>query len=70
MGAVANGDAVAECAALHLPTVILSNLTFFQAYFTLLYNSFNNNLNIALNGEAFPELLGQAFPEKVVEYWG
>jgi len=70
MGAVANGDAIAECAALHLPTVILSNLSFFQAYFTLLYNSFNNNLNIALNGEAYPEILGQVFPEKVVEYWG
>ena len=70
MGAVTNGDAVAECAALHLPIVILNHLSFFQAYFTLLYNSFNNNLNIALGGEAYPELLGQAFPEKVVEYWG
>jgi len=70
MGAVLNGDAVTECAALHLPTIILNNVSFFQAYFTLLYNSFNNNLNLALNGEAYPELLGQAFPEKIVEYWG
>jgi len=70
MGAVVNGDAVAECAAYHLPTVILNNTSFFQSYFTLLYNSFNNDLNIALNGEAYPECLGQAFPEKIVEYWG
>jgi lipid A disaccharide synthetase len=70
MGAVTNGDAVCECAALHLPIVILNHLSFWQAYFTLLYNSFNNNLNIALGGEAYPELLGQAFPEKIVEYWG
>lgn len=70
MGAVVCGDAVNECAAYHLPTVILNKTTFFQAYSTLLYNSFRNNLNIAMNGEAYPECLGQAFPEKIIEYWG
>ena len=69
MGVIANGDAATECATYHLPSVIISNLSFSQAYLSLLYNSFNNNLNIALNGEAYPECLGQAFPAKIVEYW-
>lgn len=69
MGVVANGDAAAECAAYHLPAVIISKLSFFEAYVSLLYNSFNNPLNIAINGEAYPECLGQVFPEKITEYW-
>jgi hypothetical protein len=69
MAAVVNGDAVAESAAYQIPTVILNKMGFFQAYTTLLYNSFANDLNIALGGEAYPETIGQAFPEKVAEYW-
>lgn len=69
MAACVNGDAVAECAAYQIPTVILNKMSFFQSYVTLLYNSFSNDLNIALGGEAYPETIGQAFPEKVVEYW-
>jgi hypothetical protein len=69
MAAVVNGDAVSECAAYQVPAVILNKQSFFQAYGTLLYNSFANDLNIALNGEAYPECLGQAFPLKISEFW-
>lgn len=35
----------------------------------LLYNTFNNDLNITAMGEIYPELTGQNFPEKVAELW-
>jgi hypothetical protein len=40
-----------------------------HTYFMLLYNNWNNDLNITVNGEIFPELTGQNFPEKVAEIW-
>ena len=35
----------------------------------LLYSSFNNDMNVAVHGEIFPELSGQNFPGKVAEWW-
>jgi len=47
-----DGEIVAENAAMQLPTIILNNMSHAQAYFTLLYNSFENFLNISIQGEA------------------
>lgn len=66
-GLALNGDIVAECAAFQLPVAAVSKIPWLQAYFTLLYNSFNVDLNIGINGEAYPELLGQAFGSKLAE---
>lgn len=41
MGLAVNGDIVNECAAMQLPTVVVNEVGFFHAYFTLLYNSFS-----------------------------
>jgi hypothetical protein len=65
-----NGDAVTECAGMQLPTLILENMSTWHSYWMLLYNQFNNNVNIANSGPVYPELVGQGFPEKVVELWG
>jgi len=68
MGIVVNGDAVAEAATFQVPTVIVDPLSFGQTYCTYLYNSWRNDLNIAKNGEVYPELLnGRANPLKVAE---
>jgi len=40
-----------------------------HTYMMLLYNNWNNDLNITVNGEIFPELTGQNFPEKIAELW-
>jgi lipid A disaccharide synthetase len=60
IGLAVNGEIVSECAAAQLPTVVLDNTPFLQAYFTQLYNSFNVDINIAINGEAYQELLNGA----------
>ena len=67
MGFVLNGEMVYECAAMQLPTIAASKISWLQTYYTLLYNNFNADINIALEGEAFPELLGQYFPSKIAE---
>lgn len=67
MGFVLNGEMVFESAAMQLPVIAASCNWFLQNYYTLLYNGFNADINIALNGEAYPELLGQYFPEKISE---
>lgn len=67
MGFVLNGEMIYESAAMQLPIIAASCINFLQTYFTLLYNNFNADINIALNGEAYPELLGQYFPEKIAE---
>jgi hypothetical protein len=41
-----------------------------HTYWMLLNNNFNNNLNIAVSGEIYPELAGMNFSEKLVELWG
>mgnify|MGYP000967653462 CR=1 FL=1 len=65
-----NGDAVAEAAMYQLPTVVVDPAGFFDAYFKLLYNSFSSDVNIARNGEIYPELHhGQANPLKVSTVW-
>ena len=33
------------------------------------YNVFNSDINLASDGEVYPELMGQMFPEKISEYW-
>jgi lipid A disaccharide synthetase len=66
IGIAPNGEAVSECAAGQLPTMILDDIPGWKAYYTLLYNSFNNDLNISVSGEAYPELThGQINPLKV-----
>jgi len=65
MGFVLNGEMVFESAAMQLPVIAASCTNIFQNYFTLLYNFFNSDINITLKGEAYPELLGQYFPEKI-----
>ena len=67
MGFVLNGEMVYESAAMQLPIIAASCINFLQTYHTLLYNNFNSDINIALEGEAYPELLGQYFPEKIAE---
>lgn len=46
---------------------------FLQAYVTLLYNTYASDLNIACNGEGYPELMackyGDAFPQKLAAYF-
>ncbi len=67
MGFVLNGEMLYESAAMQLPVIAASCIHVIQAYFTLLYNFFNADINIALQGEAYPEILGQYFPEKIAE---
>lgn len=67
MGFVINGEMLYETAVMQLPVIAASSINFLQTYFTLLYNAFNSDINIALQGEAYPELLGQYFPEKISE---
>lgn len=69
MGAIINGDALAEATALQLPTVVLSDMNWYKAYRTMLYNSFMTDLNFTIGGEAIAECCGQQFPEKLVESW-
>lgn len=70
MAVAVNGDAVTECAGMQLPTLILESMDQWHSYWMLLYNQFNNNINIANRGPIYPELVGQGFPEKIVELWG
>ena len=69
LGVAVNGQAVLECATMQLPTAILDYSSYVNHYFSQLYNSFKSELNIAANGEGYPELLGQSFPEKIAEHW-
>lgn len=70
LGVAVNGDAVTECAGMQLPTVIYDKMDWWHSYWMLLYNQFNNNINIANRGPIYPEMTGDKFKEKVVEYWG
>jgi len=70
LGLVMNGDAVAEVALYQVPTMVVDKSGFFDTYFALLYNSFTCDVNIARNGEIYPELHhGQANPAKVADVW-
>mmetsp|Transcript_15083 Transcript_15083/g.17403 ORF Transcript_15083/g.17403 Transcript_15083/m.17403 type:complete len:523 (+) Transcript_15083:56-1624(+) len=70
LGLVMNGDAAVECAVYQLPTMVVDKSGFFDTYFALLYNSFTSDVNIARNGEIYPELHhGQANPAKVSDVW-
>lgn len=68
IGLALNGEVISECAATQLPTIILDNTPLIRAYFLQMYNSFNCDLNIAINGEAYQELLSTASnPLKISE---
>lgn len=69
LGACADGDAVLECAAMQLPTQILNHSGFFKSYLSLLYNVYENDINILADGEVLPELLGRNFGAKIAEFW-
>lgn len=60
VGIPMNGELVSECAALQLPSVVISNMNFFYAYITQLYNNFYSDINFALQGEAYHELISTA----------
>ncbi|KAL4429224.1 hypothetical protein ABPG74_022104 [Tetrahymena malaccensis] len=60
VGIPLNGELVSECAALQLPSVIISNMNFFYAYITQLYNNFYSDINFAIQGEAYHELVSTA----------
>ena len=65
-----NGDAVSECAGLQLPILIMDAKGDWEAYYILLQNQFHSDINIAVNGEIYPELVAMNFPEKISELWG
>lgn len=69
LGACANGDAVLECAVMQLPIQILDHSHFVKSYISLLYNVYENDINILDNGEVLPELVGRNFAGKIVEFW-
>jgi hypothetical protein len=62
-----NGESVVECAMFQLPTMIMDKRSGWYSYFTLLYNVYNSDLNMGVDGEVYPELIAQNFPEKVAE---
>ncbi len=64
------GDSVMECAAFQLPTIILDNKGFYEAYMSLLYNVYNHEINLVEDGEIYPETVGMNFPAKLAEIWG
>ena len=64
-----DGDAILECAAFQLPTVILNERNFFQNYVALLYNTFDSEINLLKDGDVYPEMMGRFFPEKISEFW-
>lgn len=43
-----NGEVVSECAALQLPSVIISNMPFVWAYLTQMYNNFYSDINYSI----------------------
>lgn len=59
-----------ECAGMQLPTIIYDKMDVWHTYWMLLYNQFNNDINIANRGPIYPEMNGDRFKQKVVEYWG
>lgn len=69
LGVSQDGDSILECAAFQLPTVILNNRNFFQNYVTLLYNTFDSEINLLKDGDVYPEMAGRFFPEKIIEFW-
>ena len=69
LGAVANGDAVLEASAFQLPTVILDHSGFTKSYRSLLFNVYENELNIQAEGQVLPEMLGRNFGRKLNELW-
>ncbi len=60
VGIPVNGEVVSECAALQLPSVIVSNMPFIWAYLTQLYNNFYSDINYSILGEAYHELVSTA----------
>ncbi|EGR28294.1 lipid a-disaccharide synthase, putative [Ichthyophthirius multifiliis] len=60
VGIPMNGEVVSECAALQLPSVIISNMPFVWAYLNQLYNNFNSDINYSIKGEAYHELISTA----------
>ena len=74
-----NGEIVNECAAFQLPTLVINDISLWNAYFTLMYNSFSkkikldSDLNFTVNGNVYPEIMacrfGDAFPEKISDWF-
>lgn len=60
VGIPMNGELVSEFAALQLPSVVISNMNIFYAYITQLYNNFYSDINYAIRGEAYHELVSTA----------
>jgi lipid A disaccharide synthetase len=71
MAIAISGDITNECAALHLQTICLNYQSSVQSYFTSLYGQWENDINIAGNGEVFPEKWtgkgGDAFPSNIAD---
>lgn len=65
-GIAHNGEIVAEAAAMQLPLTVVDSIPLLQAYHTQLYNEWNNDLNIAVKGEVYQELMSvSATPYKI-----
>lgn len=65
-----NGEAVAECVGMQLPTIILDNLSRGDGYYAYLYNQYNNDIGVHVRGEIYPEIISMNFPGKLCEIWG
>lgn len=65
-GIAHNGEIVAEAAAMQLPLTVVDSIPLLQAYHTQLYNEWNSDLNIAVKGEVYQELMSvSATPYKI-----
>jgi len=69
-GACMEGEAIAECVGMQLPTIILDNLSWGDRYWSYLYNQYNNDIGIHMRGEIYPEVISMQFAEKLCEIWG
>lgn len=68
-GICQDGEAVYECFGMHLPVLISDNFSWADSYRILYLDTFSSEFNKMVRGEHIPELVGQNFPRKVVEYW-
>jgi len=70
LAACMNGETIGECVGMQLPTLVMDNHNWWDAYHTALYNEFNSDYAIALKGETYPELYNMMFSEKLCQLWG
>lgn len=50
VGILSNGEIVSEAAACQLPSIVIENMPWYKAYYMNLYNFWNTDMNIALDG--------------------